>query len=223
MHAIRAARTLRIPGSASSGTAVASPSAPSSSCADVKFPVDANLDLKPSLWPAALLNTSVVGRCSASVGGFAAWNWYWFMSRCERASPPPRGGLGQGRKGRNPTGGHGGRPSQNESNPCLRLSALVRKACAVSCAHVSEGRRGGSGRGGAGRGLHLPRFLRGGSQPPHGAQARRARRRRLSRLVRVIARRRVASRARDLLDEDLQGGLACCIYRTWGLGLGAWG
>ena len=218
MRAIRAARTLRIPGSASSGTAVASPSAPSSSCADVKFPVDANLDLKPSLWPAALLNTSVVGRCSASVGGFAAWNWYWFMSRCRArvAAAARRSRTGEERKE-----AYG--PSQNESNPCLRLSALVRKACAVSCAHVSEGRRGGSGRGEAGRGLHLPRLLRGGSQPPHGAQARRARRRRLSRLVRVIARRRVASRARDLLDEDLQGGLACCIYRTWGLGLGAWG
>lgn len=223
MRAIRAARMFRTPGSASSGTAVASPSAPSSSCADVKFPVDANLDLKPSLWPAALLNTSVVGRCSASVGGFAAWNWYWFMSRCRArvAAAARRSRTGEERK--EPCARPRGRPSQNESNPCLRLSALVRKACAVSCAHVSEGRRGGSGRGGAGRGLHLPRLLRGGSQPPHGAQARRARRRRLSRLVRVIARRRVASRARDLLDEDLQGGLACCIYRTWGLGLGAWG
>lgn len=100
MRAIRAARTLRIPGSASSGTAVASPSAPSSSCADVKFPVDANLDLKPSLWPAALLNTSVVGRCSASVGGFAAWNWYWFMSRCRArvAAAARRSRTGEERK-----------------------------------------------------------------------------------------------------------------------------
>ena len=223
MHAIRAARTLRIPGSASSGTAVASPSAPSSSCADVKFPVDANLDLKPSLWPAALLNTSVVGRCSASVGGFAAWNWYWFMSRCRArvAAAARRSRTGEERK--EPYGWTRRKTVTKREQPLPTFISTRPKGGAVSCAHVSEGRRGGSGRGGAGRGLHLPRLLRGGSQPPHGAQARRARRRRLGRLVRVIARRRVASTARDLLDEDLQGGLACCIYRTWGLGLGAWG
>ena len=72
MRAISAASMLRTPASGSSGTPAASTSAPFSSCADVKFPVDANLDLKPSLWPAADLNTSVVGRCSASVSGFFA-------------------------------------------------------------------------------------------------------------------------------------------------------